>query len=175
MSHLSKEIFMRFVNKIISAKKETIEVLQNNTLCDLKLVERLAKNVRDPDPIRIPMSQMSQKYPITADMDKCKLYNVQLHLLMPAKKNRGNFLEEKPDNVFESDMRATGRVLCKKELADWWVSNSEIPDEDVEKTRAVLYKQCRQNARDFYSIYWSTCNVRFGSYEFGEETCPIED
>lgn len=90
------------VRKIIKAKKETIKVLRQNPLSDLKLIERFAKCLKDPNPLSTMMRLTNTKYPLTVDTQKAEAFKIPEELMAPKK--------------IRDDLHYHGRSLCKKEL-----------------------------------------------------------
>lgn len=60
------------------------------------------------------------------------------------------------------DKHTHGRVLCKKEALDWWVEESQVPDDNLRRAIDLLYKQPREEVKRYYSIDWHSAAIKFG-------------
>lgn len=96
---------MRLCNNILAAPKKTIEILRNTPLCDTKGVKRASRDVKHPNPLSSTMATMSQKYPITINKERAIRYKVPEELYLKVEDNH-----------------IGGRLLCRKEAVDWWVT-----------------------------------------------------
>ncbi|CAH0562840.1 unnamed protein product [Brassicogethes aeneus] len=146
-----KKIFLRNCNAIINARPGTISVLRTQAMCNLKLVERGSRCVKDPNPISSTMSLISTKYPISVSRDKIADYEIPT-----------SFLQDDAKGRRVEDAHIHGRILCKKEAIDWWISNSELPSKEVVKTIDIFYDLPRKEVKDYYSIKWENTRVKFG-------------
>jgi hypothetical protein len=135
--------------KINNAAAESIGILRGQSMCNIKLIERSSKSMKDPNPLSSTLSVLSQKYPLSVDVEKTKKYKVPLQYLLT--KNG------KP--VW--DTHNTGRVLCKKEAIEWWMDKSEMPTQELINVIDILYRHHRGETEKYYSSDWNT-GVRFG-------------
>lgn len=89
---------------VLTTKMEdnaTIKILSETPLCDTKSVKRASRDTKDPNPLSNTMALMSQKYPITVDLDRAKSSGMPSELYL---------------NV--EDRHIAGRVLCKMMAVD---------------------------------------------------------
>jgi hypothetical protein len=89
-------------------------------MMNLKLIERSSRSRKDPSPISCAMSTVELKYPISVDRSKAIEHKIPIKFLCPTKHNR-------------EDHHTHDRILCRKEAIDWWVSESEVPNERVKE------------------------------------------
>nr|QMP82275.1 polymerase PB2 [Coleopteran orthomyxo-related virus OKIAV179] len=121
--------------------------MKDNTMANLKLVERSSKCVKDPNPLSTALSQMNTKYPITLNSDGIKKYNVPLDLI--------------PTNDRE-DNHSHGRTRCKLEAIDWWIENSGSPSDDAVRVNNILREPLRREASRYFSINWKGSSIKWG-------------
>nr|APG77877.1 polymerase PB2 [Jingshan Fly Virus 1]APG77899.1 PA [Jingshan Fly Virus 1] len=137
----NKRILLNLCQKIIKAKKETVEVLRNQPLCNLKMVQRKAKNIKDPNPLSSMMSTISTKFPISVDVEKARKIEMPKELLS------------------SPDAHQYGRVMCKLEAIEWYLEKAEIPSEDVKKAIDVLYHNKRIEVSQYFSFNWRKATI----------------
>lgn len=122
---------MYCVSKIIKPKKKSIDILRKTPMNGLTIVERSSKCIKDPSPLTSTMVSLSLKFPLPIDREKALRYKVPESLIHQVEKKK------------TEDMHRHGRVLCKKEVIDWWVDKSTLPSPSVVETINILYKQQR--------------------------------
>lgn len=125
-----------------------IKILKNNTISNTRAIKRASRNLRDPNPLSSAMANMSLKFPISIDAEGASRYGVPAHLM---------------SNI--EDHHQYGRVLCKREVVDWWVSKSELPDENTIDEIKALFRQHTQDVATYYSVKWNKSRITFGPVE----------
>lgn len=92
-----------------------MQIIKSQKMCNVRLVERSAKCIKDPNPLSSTMAVMTQKYPLSVKRTKIKKYSLPKE-----------FFPSKPvDDTHRHD-----RVLCRKEAVDYWAGVSAIPSVD---------------------------------------------
>nr|QYW05796.1 MAG: polymerase PB2 [Orthomyxoviridae sp.] len=140
----NKQVLLALCKKLKEASPRAIEILRTQPLCNLKMVQRKAKNVKDPNPLASMMSTISMKYPISVDVERARDINMPTHFL------------------HDADAHQHGRVLCKLEAVEWYINNATLPSENIKKAIDVLYEGKREQVRFFYSFNWESAHVRYG-------------
>nr|UMO75714.1 MAG: polymerase PB2 [Xinjiang sediment orthomyxo-like virus 4] len=139
---------MKIVDKILKAPDESIRILIETPICNLKTIQRSAKNLKDPDPLSSMTAQINTKFPISYDVEKSK----------------GLF----PENLIaEEDTHQFGRRLCTLSAIDWWIDHHEWENEErkgeTKKTIDVLYRSKRQEVETYYKYKWATGRIVMGA------------
>nr|APG77866.1 polymerase PB2 [Beihai orthomyxo-like virus 1] len=152
-----KERIMVTVKEILKLRdmengNETIKVLQENPVCNLRMIRKYAGVEKDPDPISTVMTTISGKYPILCDA----IWAQQ----QPEDKRRQLFGD------LWDDSRKRGMIRCKKETVDYYIETAELPTEQQMKMINVLYKQPRRIALNYHLINWDQCRVRISDMLF---------
>lgn len=103
------------------------------------------------------MAVMSQKYPITIDVEKAKQYKVPETLYL-------NF----------DDKHIAGRVLCKKEAVDWWVDKAPMPKDDFLGMIDILFQIPRSQVEDYYCLNWKQAGIKFRPTVLSRRAVPTQ-
>nr|QMP82116.1 polymerase PB2 [Hymenopteran orthomyxo-related virus OKIAV173] len=140
---------MRCVRLINNADKKTIDLLMKNPMNNLKLIERSSKCLKDPNPLASTMAVMSTKFPLSIDKEKAILAR------MPNK-----YLNVREGVI--GDTHHHGRILCKKEAIEWWITKSEVPTKETQDVIDILMKQHRKEVSDYYSMNWLKASIKWG-------------
>lgn len=147
MENQKHKILTSQIKAILSLSPRAIEIMRKQKMMNLRLVEKSSKSKKDPSPLVTAMTTMGLKYPIVIDKEKAKEYGVPSKYMLEGK---------------GEDYQIHGRVLCKKEVIDWWVENSELPNEDIIKVIDTLYKNSRHEVSTYYSVKWERSRIKFG-------------
>lgn len=107
------DVTMLAVRKILKISPQALSVLKNTPSCNLDLVRRTAKDVRDPNPLITTMECMARKYPIAAVSHKLKDLSPPHDLISP-----------------QTDNHNRDRRLVKKELVNWWIQHAPLPTDE---------------------------------------------
>nr|QRW42645.1 MAG: polymerase PB2 [Usinis virus]QRW42649.1 MAG: polymerase PB2 [Usinis virus]QRW42653.1 MAG: polymerase PB2 [Usinis virus] len=142
-----KKRLLAVCRKIINLPPGSHEILQKAPICNLRQIERQAKNVKDPSPLQTMMASISEKYPISGDMEKLKACGIP------------------QDMIGQKDMHRVGRVMVKKEAIDFFINTSSAPDENVKKAIEIIYDNQNRMADEYFKWDWSTARVSFGQQE----------
>nr|QED21505.1 PB2 [Lestrade virus] len=142
-----KKYFLSILNKIKNASDATLDIIADNELCNIKLIERSSKSMKDPNPLATVMSTMALKYPLSIDREKAKKYNIPKEFLQ----------SEGASEV--RDMHHASRILCKKEAIDWWVDESPLPDDSIKAVIDILFRMPREEVKKYYSIEWQSIRI----------------
>lgn len=129
-----KRLLMNAISTILKANKRTIEIIKDSTLNNLKLIERSSKCTKDPNPLASTLVQMNTKYPISIHKEMAIKYKIP-RSMMPI--------------VGPGDTHKHDRVRCKKDAVEWWIGNSELPDEELSKTIDIIRKQTRKDVEGY--------------------------
>lgn len=148
MEH-DKTLLLNLCKMITNAGFRTIECLRTNTMSNLKLIDRSSRCVKDPNPLASTMSIISTKYPISVDKE------IVIKSGVPNKYYYKN-------HSIQDDTHYHGRVLCKKEAVDWWITNSTIPDEDTIESISILTASTKKDVSLYNSINWSESRIQWG-------------
>nr|QPZ88430.1 putative polymerase PB2 [Soybean thrips quaranja-like virus 1] len=150
-----KTYLMHCVNLILGAHKDTVKILRENPMSNVKLIERSGKCLKDPNPLSSAMANMSLKYPISIDRAKAKQYGV-------------------PETYLDSkeDMHYHGRILCKKEAIDWWVDYSPDLTEGQKHAIDILMEGHRDEVKSYYSIDWSQGRIEWSKPNIERRRVP---
>lgn len=143
----SKRYFISMLKEIDKAKRLTIEILRKHSLCNIKVIERAGKSVKDPNPLSSMLMAINQKYPISVKRSVAK-----------STKLPTRFLQDEGRTL---DMHDRSRILCKLEAIDWWIDVSPLPNELTIDTINLLYKKHKDEAKLYYSIDWLK-PIKFG-------------
>nr|AYP67574.1 PB2 [Old quarry swamp virus] len=144
-----KDYFNHCLDLILNARPETIKLLIESPMSNVKLIERSAKCVKDPNPLASAMANMSLKYPLSIDKDKA----VEHHM---------------PTRFFPKDPRARedthyhGRILCSLKAVEWWVNQSQVPNEGTQEVIDILMEQPRKEVATYSGINWGETSVNWG-------------
>lgn len=147
----AKKRLMLLCSKINKLPKGSHEILQKVPICNLRQIERQAKNVKDPSPLQTMMASISEKYPISVDSEKAKAIGMPISLLGP------------------TDTHRFGRQLAKKEAINWFITHSANPTEGVKRAIDICYKNHRKMASDFYNWDWSCARISMGLQQLRRE------
>lgn len=123
----------------------------------LTIVERSSKCVKDPSPLTSTMVSLSRKFPLSIDREKALRYKVPENLM------------HKVEQKKTEDMHRHGRILCKKEVIDWWVDKSSLPSPSIIETINVLYKQQKEEVEEYFKINWFDSEIHFGNVVLNRE------
>lgn len=142
---------MHCVKQTVKAKAKTITILRNTPLNGIRVVERSAKTLKDPNPLASTMVGLSRKFPISIDRSKAAKFKVPISLLHIANKKQ------------VEDMHEHDRILYKKEVIDWWVSRSPLPNQDSITSNAIdiIYRQPRADSEAYYGIRWFESAIQY--------------
>lgn len=145
-----KKHFLHCIELINKASKESIDVLRSEPMSNMNLIDRASKYLKDPNPLSTTMALMSLKYPLSIDREKaiaCSLPR-QYYLM----------------NNRESEYtHYHGRILCKKEVIEWWINEAEEPGEDTIKVIDILMSQHRKEVSSYYNINWRNVRIQWGT------------
>nr|QMP82396.1 polymerase PB2 [Coleopteran orthomyxo-related virus OKIAV158] len=145
----TKKYLMNIIKSINRANPQTIEILRNQPMCNIKLIERSSKNTKDPNPLMTTMSTMSQKYPISIDKTRAEMSKIP-HAFLGVK-----------DGKYIYDSHRHNRILCKKEAIEWWIENSNLPSDKTIKVIDILFQTPRKDVEAYYNVEWKS--VRIGT------------
>lgn len=160
MSEAEKTAFLYGIHKILKCSKEGIKIIQSQKMCNVRLIERSSRCVKDPNPLSSTMSAMTQKYPISVRRTQAKKYSLPYEFFPP-----------KPiDDVHRHD-----RVLCKKEAVDFWAGASPLPSEDETEAIDIIYKPFRDEVKMYYDINWDLTFVKYGPPNFERRIVNTRD
>lgn len=62
-----RDIVNLVVSNVLRIDKRSMTIMENTPICNLKVIRRSAKDIRDPNPIISVMENNSRKYPISID------------------------------------------------------------------------------------------------------------
>lgn len=82
-------------SKLLKCSKDTIDILKEITLSNIRAIGRNSRPVKDPNPLMSTMTNINLKYPITFRKDSIKIDKVP------------------PELYTGSDNRRYKRLLCK--------------------------------------------------------------
>lgn len=140
-----KKILMEIVKRINSASEDSIKLLQNTTISNTRAIRRASRNTRDPNPLSSALATMGLKYPLSIDLEGAIKYNVPTHFLCNLEDNHQH-----------------GRILCRREVVDWWVEKSELPNENTIQLIKALYRQHTKDVEEYNLIKWEGTRITFG-------------
>uniref|UniRef100_A0AAT9JA19 Polymerase PB2 n=1 Tax=Cryptocercus meridianus orthomyxovirus 2 TaxID=3133493 RepID=A0AAT9JA19_9ORTO len=144
MDSTSKEVLLSLCKKIKEANRGSIDILRTQPVCNLKIVQRRAKNIKDPNPLSSMMSTISTKYPLSVDIERASKVGLPREFL------------------YLKDAHQHGRVLCKLEAVDWYLNNSKAPTNDIKKAIDILFETKRNQVKFYYSFDWSRARISHG-------------
>lgn len=67
---------MNRVRLILKAPALSISILRETPACNIDVIRRSAKDIRDPNPLQNTMAHLSRKYPISLNTAKAKKHHV---------------------------------------------------------------------------------------------------
>lgn len=148
----AKKRLLDICSKTLKLSEGSRDILRKVPVCNLRQIERQAKNLKDPSPLQTMMASISEKYPISIDAEKARLARVPSEFLGP------------------KDTHRHGRIICKKEAITWFINESEPPGEGVRKAMDVLYQTQRRLYSDYSAWDWSMARINYGQQELRRET-----
>nr|UQS95348.1 MAG: PB2 [Byreldi virus] len=131
--------------------------MRNTPLCNLKTVQRRAKNIKDSNPLSSMQASFSLMYPISVDVVKAKNCGIPRQFLS------------------EADTHNHGRRLCKIGAIEWYVDNAAATSESTDKAIDVLYRAKRKEVKEHYENPWSSSSVRFGTVKLIRQMVPTRE
>lgn len=117
-------------------------------MMNLKLIEKSARSKKDPSPLGSAMAMMRLKYPISIKKEKAMSYSLPTNMLFLGREGE--------------DKHTHGRILCKKEAINWWVTKSRVPDENIVQAIRILYGPLEKEVEAYFSINWRDARIKFG-------------
>lgn len=142
--NFDKKSLLALATKIIGASQGTLNVLCGTPICNLKTVQRNAKNTKDPAPLQSMIATISTKYPISVDAAKAK------RLKIPSQ-----YLDRNDNHQY-------GRRRCSLEAITWYLDNVATPNDEIKAAIDVLFRGKRKEVADHYAIDWLSARIRFG-------------
>lgn len=113
---------MNCVHLILKAPALSISILRETRACNIDVIRRSAKDIRDPNPLQTTMAHLSRKYPISLNTA-----NARKHHVPP------DFLSNALDN------HRRERTLARMDSIDWWVTQAPLPSIEHQNLKDVLY------------------------------------
>lgn len=142
--NFDKKSLLALATKIIGASQGTLNVLCGTPICNLKTVQRNAKNTKDPAPLQSMIATISTKFPISIDAAKAKSLRIP-----------GQYLDRNDNHQY-------GRRRCSLEAITWYLDNVATPNDEIKAAIDVLFRGKRKEVADHYSIDWLSARIRFG-------------
>nr|BEJ26073.1 polymerase basic 2 [Aedes orthomyxo-like virus 2] len=152
-----KKGLLALAEKIVTANQGTINILKNTPLCNLKTVQRNAKNLKDPAPLQSMIAVISTKYPLSVDSAKAAKYNLPSHLLD------------------KNDAHQYGRRRCKMEAVGWFLEHVPVPNDDIKRAVDILFRAKREEVKAHYEIPWARSTIRFGKTCLLRQLVPTQE
>nr|QRW42587.1 MAG: polymerase PB2 [Guadeloupe mosquito quaranja-like virus 1]QRW42588.1 MAG: polymerase PB2 [Guadeloupe mosquito quaranja-like virus 1]QRW42589.1 MAG: polymerase PB2 [Guadeloupe mosquito quaranja-like virus 1]QRW42590.1 MAG: polymerase PB2 [Guadeloupe mosquito quaranja-like virus 1]UGO48656.1 MAG: polymerase PB2 [Palmetto orthomyxo-like virus] len=152
-----KKGLLALAEKIISANQGTIDILKDTPVCNLKTVQRNAKNLKDPAPLQSMIAVIGTKYPLSVDSAKAAKHGIPLH-----------FLDR-------DDAHQFGRRRCKLEAVPWFLENMATPDEGIKEAIDILFRAKKAEVQAHYSVPWRESRVRFGKTCLQRQLVPTQE
>lgn len=67
------------VKKILGLNSDAVQILKETPACNLRVVRRLARDFRYPNPLMFTMETLSREYPISVGTKKARQCNISHH------------------------------------------------------------------------------------------------
>nr|AVR52573.1 PB2 [Photinus pyralis orthomyxo-like virus 2] len=157
-----KEYLMMKLKKVLAASSRTIDKARRMKMYNLKLIERSSKCVKDPNPLGTAMGLMGTKYPLVLRRRDALKQGMPKSLIAPSKGE-------------SEDRHRHGWTLCRKEAVDWWVSSSEVPNEESIEVINLLYKNSRNEVHNYYQMNWERASIQWGHVILERRIVPTRD
>lgn len=139
------DVLMNCVRMIIKAPALSISILRDTPACNIDVIRRSAKDIRDPNPLQTTMAHLSRKFPISLNTAKARKHRAPPEFL---------------SNALDNHRRE--RTLARLDAIDWWVTQAPLPSTEHQNLIDVLYAFPRKEVKDYMSINWQDTRVRFG-------------
>jgi len=135
-------------------KKQICEYSKEHNISNMTLLRRFANPIKDLDPLAFTMMALSYKYPIMMKKEYIKKFPDHL---FPE-----NGIDSSLIDVVEKDNRRIGQVGCKKEMIEYWIKESSLPDEQSIDILDTLYKIDRNKVKEYNAIKWEDSKIYLG-------------
>ena len=109
---------------VLECSRETIKILQDNSVCNIRSIERNSRSIKDPNPLMSALTNVNLKYPIT-----------YIRALIPKE-----FDDQDETLSTIEDSRRKGRYLCKFQAIPNWIKFGPVPKDDVKNSIDSLLK-----------------------------------
>lgn len=146
---------MLCIKKILTARPLAIQMMRETPSCNLDVIRRGARDLRDPNPMQTTMSVLSRKYPISLDANKADKCEVPKELLTPVKDNHRR-----------------NRILARMETVDWWINSAPLPSHEQIGFINIMYEFPRKEVNDYFKINWRGTSVKFNQVLLSKERVP---
>ncbi|UPT53757.1 MAG: polymerase PB2 [Bactrocera correcta orthomyxo-like virus isolate Bz] len=156
----AKERILEAIRKINNASEETIDILRKSKICQINVIERNSKSIKDPDPLSSMMANISLKFPITIDTEQAKKIQVPRHMLMNS-----------------TDIRYYNRTPCKLETVRWYIDNAPEVEENTKEIIQGLLTNNKKRLSVINGMDWKDVTYTMGSIEFSRKlvaTNPLD-
>nr|APG77901.1 polymerase PB2 [Sanxia Water Strider Virus 3] len=145
------------INMVLNSSPEVIDVLRSNSMCNMRVVQRKAKNIKDPNPLSTMMTLMPTKYPLTITSEGAKEAEIPLNLIGPP------------------DAHHHGRRVCKIEAVNWYLENRKPTTGEERDAVDLIYRSFDRDVEEYFRIDWSNSTVSIGEVLFSRENVSMNE
>jgi hypothetical protein len=126
-------------------------IIRERKMYHAKLIERSSRCTKDPNPLATTMILLNQKYPIALSVPETKKYGIPKTFLAPT------------NNPSSEDSHRHDHVLARMEVINWWIENSEMPNEQNVRLSDILFMQSDKDVSSYFAQNWSKSSLKWGT------------